>query len=387
VFDDESQNQESQEFQLIWTGDRLDLVAGLYLFREHDLTYSGLYGPAIALVTGSLNDQYNRSYAGYGQANWRMTPRLSLTAGLRYTYETKDFARTQKIFPGSTPWPFPYSSGAGLLITDIDTSGDWSSVSPRLGLDYKVSDRVLTYLSASRGFKSGGFDGRANTAAAAAAYNPETLWAYEAGVKSTLFDHRLVANAALFWNDYTDLQLSSFVAAPGGGFAALFTNAGKATMRGAELELTARPTTALTLNGTVGYLDSHYDRYVGPGGIDISHQRKLVNAPRWDARLGFTRRFELGAAGSALLGADAAYRSKTYPTVSSSEAVAQAGYTLVNAFVRWDAPHGWWAELGGKNLTDRRYIDQAFDLSDSLGYQLAYYGEPRTVQLRLGRRF
>ncbi|HYD26780.1 TonB-dependent receptor [Brevundimonas sp.] len=386
VYVDEDQHQFSQEFQLTYAGERLNAVAGVFYFDESDLTYSGLLGPVISLVTGSINDQHNRSWAAYGQATYDLSERLSLTAGLRYTYEDKDFRRTQTFYgPLTEP---PARDDPGLLVTDIDTSESWDSWSPKLGLDYAVSDDVMAYVSVSRGFKSGGFDGRANDASGAAPYDPETLWAYEAGVKSTLMDRRLTANMAVFWNDYTDLQLSSFSADGGGGFIALFTNAGAATIRGAELELTARPVAELTLNATVGYLDARYDEYIGPGGVDISDQRHLVNAPEWSARLGGVYVADLGVNGSLTLGADASYRSKVYPTVSSSEVLAQDGYTLVDAFVRWsDRDDHLFVQLGGQNLTDERHIEQGFDLSDSLGYQLAYFGAPRTVRLTAGFNF
>lgn len=386
VYVDENQHQFSQEFQLTYAGERLNAVAGVFYFDETDLTYSGLLGPVISLVTGSINDQHNRSWAAYGQATYDLTERLSLTAGLRYTDEDKDFRRTQTFYgPVTAP---PERDDPGLLVTDIDTSESWDSWSPKLGLDYTVSDDVMAYVSVSRGFKSGGFDGRANDASGAAPYDPETLWAYEAGVKSTLMDRRLTANMAVFWNDYTDLQLSSFSADGGGGFIALFTNAGAATTRGAELELTARPVPELTLNATVGYLDARYDEYTGPGGVDISDQRHLVNAPEWSARLGGVYVADLGVNGSLTLGADASYRSKVYPTVSSSEVLAQDGYTLVDAFVRWsDGDDRLFLQLGGRNLTDERHIEQGFDLSDSLGYQLAYFGAPRTVRLTAGFKF
>ena len=386
VYVDEDQHQFSQEFQLTYAGERLDAVAGVFYFDESDLTYSGLLGPVISLVTGSINDQHNRSWAAYGQATYDLSQRLSLTAGLRYTSEDKDFIRTQTFYGPVTQ--VPDRNDPGLLVTDIDTSASWDSWSPKLGLDYAVSDDVMAYVSVSRGFKSGGFDGRANDASGAAPYDPETLWAYEAGVKSTLMDRRLTANMAVFRNDYTDLQLSSFSADGGGGFIALFTNAGAATIQGAELELTARPVPELTLNATVGYLDARYDEYIGPGGVDISDQRHLVNAPEWSARLGGVYVADLGVNGSLSLGADASYRSKVYPTVSSSEVLAQDGYTLVDAFLRWsDRDDHLFVQLGGQNLTDERHIEQGFDLSDSLGYQLAYFGAPRTVRLTAGFKF
>lgn len=389
VYDDESQRQFSQELQALYSGDRLDFTGGLYFFREDDFTYSGLYAPDIALITASVNDQTNRSMAVYGQGTYELAERLSITAGLRYTYEEKDFFRSQRLFLGPTPpYPVVYDAPGNLEITNVDLTEDWAALTPRLGVDYHFNDDLMAYASISRGFKSGGFDGRANTAAAAAPYDPETLWAYEAGLRSQWMDGRLTANATVFFNDYTDLQLSSFVADAQGNFSALFTNAGKASMYGLELDLAYRPSSADTITANIGYLDGGYEEYIGPGGLDISDQRELVNAPRWSARLGGQHTFSLGAAGALILGADASYRSKTYPTVSSSEVLAQDAYTLVDAFLRYETPDGAWrVTLGGQNLTDERYITQGFDLSDSLGYQLAYYGDPRTWTVRLGMRF
>lgn len=387
VYVEEEQSQFSQEFQLNYTGDRVNAVAGLFYFDEQDETYSGLLGPAIGVVTSSLNDQHNRSYAVYGQATLEVTDRLNVTAGLRYTSEEKDFARVQNMFLAA-PTTVPGRDETGLVLTDLDTSASWDSLSPKLGLDYHVSDNVMAYASISRGFKSGGFDGRSNNIDGARPFDPETLWAYEAGLKSTLLNRRLTLNGAVFWNDYTDLQLSSFTSDGAGGFEALFTNAGAATIRGVELEAMARPIDGLTLNATVGYLDAQYDEYIGPGGVDIADQRELVNAPEWSVRLGGVWERDLGAAGRLTVGVDAAYRSKVYPTVSSSEVLAQEGYTLVDAFVRWtDSSDRLYAELGGRNLTDERYIEHGFDLSASPGYQLAYYGAPSTVRLTVGARF
>lgn len=388
VYVDEQQNQFSQELQLNYAGERLSATGGLFYFREHDETLSGLYGPAIGLVTGSFNDQVNKSYAIYGQASYKLTEQLSLTAGLRYTSEDKDFARTQKFFAGTTPFPFNYDTTPGALVTDIDTGKTFDSLSPKFGIDYKPNEDLLLYASASRGFKSGGFDGRANTADGAKPYLPETMWSYEAGVKATLADRRLTANLAIFQNDYKDLQLSSFVADANGDFAALFTNAGRATMRGAELELAARPVQGLFLNANLSYLDSQYDRFIGPGGIDISDQRHLVNAPKWSWHVGSHYEVGLGNFGALTLGGSASHRSKNYTVVSSSELLAQRSHTLLDAFVRLDgANERWWLSAGGKNLTNKKVITHGFDLSDSLGYQLAYYNDPRTFSVTAGFRF
>ncbi len=382
VYVNQDQDQRSQELQLSFHREGgVAGVAGLYWFRESDLTISGLFGPAISLITGSVNDQENLSYAAYGQVSWPFGERLSATLGVRYTKEEKDFRRTQEFFGPTTPFPVPL--GTGLLITSIDTSGEWSSVSPRAGLEYRFSDDVLGYLSASRGFKSGGFDGRSNTTAQAAAYDPETLWAYEVGLKSTLLDRRLTLNLAAFFNDYTDLQLSSFVADAQGNFAALFTNAGAAEIMGLDIELEARFSSAFSLSAAIGLLDSKYVEFIGPQGQDISNQRELVNAPDVTARIGPTLSLAAGP-GRLVIDANASYRSKSYPTVSSSEVLAQDSFTLVNASLSWESDdERWRVAVAGKNLGDKRYITHGFDLSDSLGYQLGYFGDPRTYSLSL----
>lgn len=378
VFVFQDQNQFSQELQLLYdTGGRFDLVAGLYFFREHDITEAGVFGPAIAFVSNSLNDQINLSYAAYGQAGYALTDRLSLIAGLRFTYEKKSFDRIQEFFAADTPLVPPL--GEGFRLTDIDVEDNWSNLSPKFGLEYTTDSGALIYATASRGFKSGGFDGRSNLLDDAVPYEPETVWSYELGAKATLLGGKATLNAAAFFYDYTNLQLSSFIADEFGDFQALFTNAGSAEMKGFEIEFAARPSADLTISASAGFLDGEYKLFIGPGGNDISGQRELVNAPKWTLRFAADYRLFSSDVGELTLRGDASYRSKVYPTVSSSSLLMQPGYTILNASLGFDSANGrWHLAVGGKNLTDERYRQHAFDLSDSLGYQLAYYGAPRT---------
>ncbi len=196
----------------------------------------------------------------------------------------------------------------------------------------------------------------------------------------------------LFYNDYEDLQLSSFTANPDTGvFEALFTNAGKATIKGLELELTALVTAGLKLEWVIGYQDSEYDEYMKkkeddsgqPEQVaDVSDQHELVNTPKWASRIGLQYSLPIKAMGEMIFASDLSYCSKVYPTVSSSEVLAQEGYSLVNAGITYlSVNQHWRVMLGGKNLSDKQYIKHGFDLSDSLEYQLAYYGAPRTYSL------
>ncbi|WP_417470464.1 TonB-dependent receptor [Maricaulis sp.] len=398
IFVREEADQFSQEFRLDYdAGGPLQATGGVYYFSDADETFNGLAGQSIALPLGgnvyfpyplqsaSVNDQNTDAWAAYFDASYALTERLRLSGGLRYTHENKSFVRLQELYAPGTANPPPFQTGAGVLVTDIDAEEDFSAFTPRIGLDYAVTDSVMLYALASRGFKSGGFDGRSNTTFDASAYDPEFVWSYEAGFKSTLADGRVIFNAALFRNDYTDLQLSSFTANPGtGAFEAQFTNAGEAVIQGMEAELSWQAATGLSINAHLGYMDAHYEEYIGPGGVDISDTRELVNTPEWSGGIAGTYEWMVSDDWLASAHIDAAWRSKTYPTVSSSELLAQDGYALVNAFVGVGAEDGSWEiRAGVRNLFDEAYTTQAFDLAAFPGYQLAYYGAPRTADIRL----
>lgn len=387
VFVDQDQEQFSQEFQLTYdSGKRWSFVTGLYYFDETDVTESGIFGPAISFISNSENDQETTSYALYGESVYQLSEKMNLIAGLRYTYEEKEFKRTQEFY-GATQ-PFPPQLGTGFLATDIDTDEDWSMLTPKIGLDYRVNEDVMIYVSASKGFKSGGFDGRSNDDFGATPYDEETLWSYELGLKSQLLEQRLQLNATLFFNDYDDLQLSSFTADQNGTFQALFTNAGKAETYGMELEMSALLTEAFSMELNLGYLHAEYKEYIGPNGVDISSARELTNSPEWTGRIALRYDRPLANGARISFGTDLSYRDKTYPTVSSSEILAQDGYSLWNANVQYiSANEHWEVLLSGKNLSDKEYVTQGFDLSDSLGYQLAYYGAPQAASIALTYRF
>lgn len=388
VFVFEDQNQVSQELQLSVEHGDLAVVSGLYFFREHDVTESGIFGPAIAFVSNSLNDQVTRSYAAYTDASYDLTDRLSISAGVRLTYEEKDFARIQEFFDGATPLVPPL--GQGLRVTDVDTSEDFFNVSPRATISYDFSANVTGYASVSRGFKSGGFDGRSTSDLEALPFEAETLWAYEAGLKGSFHDNRLTGSLAFFYNDYNDLQVSSFTADPNnpGNFAAIFTNAAAARNLGVELEAVARPVEGLRIDVAVGYLDAKYQEFAGENGEDVSDLLTPANSPKWTARTGAEIRRPFAAGAEFVLAGAVSYRSAVYPTVSSSPVLLQDGYTLFDASAGLEFADGRYAiRAVGKNLSDERYRQQGFDLSDSLGYQLGYYGAPRTWSITASVRY
>lgn len=388
VFVFEDQNQFSQELQLSIESGDLAIVSGLYYFREHDVTESGIFGPDIAFISNSLNDQVTRSFAAYTDASLNLTNRFSISGGLRLTYEEKDFARIQEFFGATTPLVPPL--GQGLRVTDVDVTDDFFNVSPRATLSYDFTDNVTGYASVSRGFKSGGFDGRSNSDLEAVPFEAETLWAYEGGLKGAFHDNRLSGSVAFFYNDYSDLQVSSFTADPNnpGNFAAIFTNAASARIYGFELEAIARPTDNIRLDAAVGYLDAEYQEFIGAGGMDVADLLTPANSPKWNARIGAEYRALVSNNAEFVLAGLLSYRGDVFPTVSSSSVLFQESYTLFDASAGFEFADGRYAiRAVGKNLSDERYRQQGFDLSDSLGYELGYYGAPRTWSITASVRY
>ncbi|WP_022693899.1 TonB-dependent receptor [Ponticaulis koreensis] len=379
VFVFEEQNQFSQELQLTYDADSWSLVSGLYYFKEEDVTESGVFGPDIAFVSNSLNDQTTTAYAAYADASFDLSDRLSISAGIRFTEEEKDFARIQEFFSATTPM-VPVL-GQGARVTDIDVSETFSNTSPKFSISYDLTDDVTTYASYSRGFKSGGFDGRSNSGLEAQPFDAETLTAWEAGLKGDFLENTVSLSAAVFLNQYEDLQVSSFTQ-QNGAFAAIFTNAAEASIAGFEVEGSWQASSALRFDYALGYLDAEYDTFIGQNGQDVSDQLTPANAPDWTGRLAAEYSTQLSSSIDLILSGAASYRGDVYPTVSSSEVLRQSSYTLYDASARLEFENGKYAlTLSGRNLSGEEYRTQGFDLSDSLGYQLGYYGAPRTFTL------
>lgn len=386
-FDD--QDQFSEELQFIYEGDKLSLVSGLYYFKENTVNTGGANAPVFFFVNIGQWDQTSSNKAAYAHLKYKATEDLTLSLGARFTKEKKDIKSDGEHFFGTgittaEEMLAAFGTGLGYFVTSYTGKADWESFSPKVGLDYTINDDAMVYANISRGFKSGGFNGRATTPQP---YNPETLWSYEVGFKSTLADQRVRLNMAAFYNDYKDFQVSRFTADNNGNFQAVFDNAGKAVMWGAEVELTALLSDNVTLDMNAGYLNSKYKDFID-GGVDVSASRHLVNAPEFSSRASLTYDHELGEAGLLSFNGALSYRSKTYLTVSSSEELSQDGFVLLEASVRYtSADQLWNVILAGQNLTNKEYREHGFDLSAFPGVQLGYYGTPRTYSLTVRYSF
>ncbi|RPT97944.1 TonB-dependent receptor [Pseudomonas aeruginosa] len=411
--------QFSQEIRLASpTGGAFDYVVGAYAFRQNlgNKTFTS-YGPLADLYLlganlGALNDTYSKangkietdSFALFAQGTWHLTERLDFTAGLRGTYEEKN-AKVERFAPlgGAAV------GGVGAAVRNGQLgaydSGDLSQYnfapSALLNLSYQFSDDLLGYASLSHGEKSGGVNLAVGSAPSAGAdsllVGPERANDAELGLKSTLFDRRLLLNANLFWTGIHGYQATTLYQAPGSTqLVQVLANAGSVRSRGLEFEATALPLRGLTLNFNGSYNDVTYlsfkdapcpaevsTRPGAPSSCDLTGQR-VVGASKWIANLNGEYQWRLDDRLQPYVSASYAYRSAAEGTLDNSDLSKIDGYALVNlaAGLRSDLGDG---QLGTsvwlKNAFDKDYYLSAF--ASINGSYTASVGQPRTLGVSL----
>lgn len=359
---DARQSQFSQELLFDAEWDRLRFLAGGFFFRE-DNTYDTVTYIFATVRPGEFG-QDTRSIAVFANAAYDLTEQLTLTAGARWTRDKKDF------FDAYPTLDALYSA-----------ENSWNAFTPRLSLDYQLAGGALLYASYAEGFKAGGFNRSINRIDAETPFNEEKVKTWEAGVKADLLDRRLRVNAAVFYNDYQDLQLSAFD--PQTNISRRF-NAAQATTKGVELEVSAVPLDGLQTFLTVGYLSAGYDEFfdlVNGELTDVS-DRKLKGAPRWTLAGGASYLFPQTTAGDFRLSVDFNTRTETFQNVANTPVIATPTVTLWNAQFSWQSPdQRWTATLGAKNLFDKEYFGAALFIANLA--EVVYPADPRTWTLGL----
>jgi iron complex outermembrane recepter protein len=238
VTDTQHQWQVSQEFQLLGKAldNRLNYVGGLYYFKEGGYVHDYVPFESLLYVYDVANDIVNEDYAAFVHADFNLTDHWGFTAGGRYTKAKASFLGGQSdlnSFPlGSGLWPI---AGGGTpylrYFPAIPDSQSWDIVTPTAGVQFHFNSDVMAYLSWSKGFKAGGWTTRLSaviTDPKTAEYKPEYSKSWELGLKSEWLNHRLLANAAVYYTDYTGIQLNIQQ-----GISPVYTNAGDAKIKGA----------------------------------------------------------------------------------------------------------------------------------------------------------
>jgi iron complex outermembrane recepter protein len=378
------QHQESEELQLTSTAfdHRLKNLLGLYYFRETgDMYDTPTFGEGLIQIYGP-NFFRNSAYAAFVHEQFAITDRLTATVGDRLTREDKQFTGEQaelnefNIKLGLSPSVFPDPNDLTRLYPLGVNRRTFTNSSPKLGLDYRFTDDVMGYLSYSKGFKSGGWSTRLLAPAPgniAPTFGPETASTYEAGLKSELLDRRLRLNAAAFYTKYDGLQVLVY-----DGISPVFQNAGTAVIKGAELESQARVVSNLFFTANVGYLDAYYTR-LDPGSL-LTLSDKLANTPKWSADVGPSYRQDLPNKLSLTLQADFSHKSNMARDSLNSPYLFSGNVDLLNASVKLASDDNRWeVALGGRNLTDKRYIIAGYDqmAAGQVGDVTATYTRPR----------
>lgn len=357
------QDQFSQELLVnLKPADPLNLTLGAFYYDEGvDLRYTFIFPVENYVDT--------KSFALFGQAELDVTDALTLTGGLRWTTEDRDFV-------GNAGGPL------AAFGSNIRRKAETDNVTWTVKADYTIADGIMLYASYATGFKSPGFSSDCfNPTACFRPVTEEKLDAIEAGVRTQFWDRRVTLNLTAFSNDYQDLQISGTL--PNGAFTRI--NAGKARTRGVEMEAQIKPVDGLTLYGNASYLDAEYRKLdfqqaallsnstnttpglactsvtAAPGTpqyeaqvIECALGLKLKNAPEFKALFGFVYEVDVGP-GTLFLGSDVAYEDDTFGLVANVPGTEQSPGTRIDARIGYRTDR-WRVTLWGKNLTDREYF-------------------------------
>ncbi len=395
----------TQEFRITGSGEKYHWLAGVYGLVEHlqqdqsialltdidqvvgPLIGDPFIGNGLAERGRTLNGQFTKSVATYGQGDYEIFPNARLTLGGRLTYEHKTFdAFSAASFENNGVIP-PLATLYNVSENLANRAASW-----RVAFDYKILPNVLTYASISTGFKSGGFNGGflANDVPDALAQlkpiRPEYITAYEVGVKSDLLQNALRVNASGFYYNYRDEQTFNLIQAPSGAGLALpltvLTNAPTAIIKGAEMELDATPLSNLTTSVSVSYVDAQlgpFASFAGSGPPQVLTGKELPNAPRWNVILQGDYNYPLHDGAALDLTGTASYRSHQFFESNNNPLVSQNGYWLLDARLAYRTGGHWEVAAIGKNLTNTKYNNFINDLTSGLGLIEGTVGPPRYV--------
>ena len=391
--------QVSHELQANWDGGgRSRGVIGLYAFdgEAGGQVLNNFFNLSFGDTQGTV---FTESVALYADWTFDLSDRLSLDVGARYTDEDKRAKVLNRCYTSAAFTTLRDCTPAVLTddpaAANFDRTINFKNTSPKIALNFDVSDNVMIYGLASRGFKSGGYNIRAQATLvprSALPFDDEVVDSFEVGAKMGLLDQRLFLNLAAFHNKYEDIQLSVFTANPAGGFFGDFTNAGKGTVQGLEAEYQWLLSDAFTISGNLAWLDAQYDAFLF-AGVDIANEQEFTNAPEFSGAINLEWRTAVGDAGELTARVGYSYQSEVVATTEIIRSnvppaapfgrlpISQDGYGLVTAGVVWQSGGPWSVSLQGTNLTDKEYLTTGYNLAQALGVYTGFYGAPRQYSL------
>ena len=360
----ELQHQLSEEITISHQQPRLAWVGGMFLFGESDHQTIWSDQPA-GPFQRRLDPRVDAtSRAVFGQATVGLTSRLSATTGVRYTHEGKDIDNAGGRYTLEAPsLPIP---GSIYGYSDSISNGAWT---PKIGLEMTLPNGALAYVSATRGFKSGGFN--PSSTAPGRGYAPEWAWSYEGGWKGALMGGRSRFSTSAFVMDYTNLQVQTPI-----GIGVLdIRNAAAATIRGIEVEGTSLIGHGFQAGGHLAWLDATYDQYIAVNNLNVAGDvsgNRLNNAPEWAGRLWIEWTGDIGGTHRLSISAESTAQSTVFYTPFNDSIQRQSPYGLLGARVEYGpGDRRWTVGAYTRNLTNTDYVTATFGTPPN-----AYAGRP-----------
>jgi outer membrane receptor protein involved in Fe transport len=424
VTDAQHQWQVSQEFQLLGKAlnDNLNYVGGLYYFKEAGYVHDYVPFESILYVYDAANDVQNEDYAAFLNFDYRLN-NWGFSAGGRYTHVKTDFLGGQSdlnSFPlGSNLWPIVTGTPYLRYFPPIPDSQSWDIFDPKLGIQYHFSPDVMAYTSWAKGFKQGGWTTRLQAEIAdptAARFSPEYSETYELGLKSEMFNRHLLANAAVYYTNYDGIQLNIQQ-----GISPVYTNAGNAKIKGAELELQWAVGGGLQINLSGDYIDAYYtfvNAYANipqsllsdgsnvcpatgivqqpppphpacahvPAGV-TQLDAKLPKTPKYKGSIWPSYDYRLPSEATLRLLAAFTYTAEIWNDALNTPELRRPASRQLDASFHYLSPGGKYdLAFGGTNLTDDRYCT-AGSPNAGAGEVGCYYNPPRMWYLSLRAEF
>ena len=425
--------QLSQEFQFTYTGSKWQGVAGVYYMKANAFNeFDVLANLAGGLSLYTLDDIDTKTYATFADVSYSVTDAFNVNLGGRYTSDKREARIFKRNYLGLTGSPTLGNPAAvGLAVnTDLnksDLNRTDTKFTPKIGFGWKFAPEHNLYASYSEGFKGGFFDPRmdlgGNPTSALSlekrkGVEPEEVKSYEMGLKSTFNNGRFQTNAAMFYTDYSNVQIPGSVPtfnAAGAvvGFAGNVTNAGKAEIKGFELEALARVSDSLALSGMVGFIDAKYKEWIVANGltgaaaalINVAGAAEFQNTPKKTASITATYEWPMtifGRAGGFALSNSLSYRDKVNQfefvrlsgAANLDAAVSQNVQLVEGSYTLWDAGLVWTSKdnklqvaLNGRNLTDKRYKVAGYAFGAFSNTITTFYGDPRIVKASVTMKF
>jgi len=323
----------TQEFSFFGDSDSFDWIAGVFYMKER-----GNQNYRVDIVTPALAE-YSKtnttSYAIFGEGTWTITEKFSITAGMRWTLDDKDYSNDCDAAM--------FLCGGGWT---SDLGDNFNEFTPRLLVQYQLTEDTMLFAGVSRGFQSGGFQTLCfgNQACNEVVYDPQTVVSWEAGVKSDMADGKLRVNASTFYAQYSGLQQTAIA---DGSFPV--QNVGSADVTGLELEVLYTPIDGLDLWAAAGYADDD----ISQSALDnlSPTTESLPGLPETTIRAGVDYRRQITPDANLLVGLDVNHADDYYATINNVLEIDS--YTRYNGRIGLEDIDGKWSViLSGKNLDD-----------------------------------